>query len=445
MKSKREAHSSLTVERSLLGACLLDPRHIDDLSHVERRHFWHDACGLVWQALVSMRANGLAIDAVTLGEELGRRGWLPIGAQTASDTTTFVLELMESVPHAYHAPYYARELITHAKRRAVLETAERIAEVGHDLSLDVDEAVLTAEQRLHEVMSIGQSRGPQALGELFCDALANIGRGEPRGIATGWTPLDDKFLGWCPGHLVILGARPSMGKTALALQLAQRVAETGRAALFISIEMTALEIAERLLARNAHVSEYTMRKGATSAAQNAEILHQSNMLASLKLVIDDASESLPAVLSAIRLARRRQHVDLVVIDYLQLIDNKSHSHVREQQISDISRSLKKAAKENSICVVALSQLNRGIEMREDKAPRLADLRESGSIEQDADCVMFLHRPGVYDSDYDQREAQIILAKQRAGATGKVCLDFDRQFGAFSAPLPAAFRMADAID
>lgn len=436
---------SLDVERSLVGSCILDPARLDELDQVEPQHFGSDACRMTWQALQQLRSNGVGIDTTTLAEELGRHGWLPTANRGAGDTAQFLIELMESVAVSAHAAYYAREVLKHAKRRSAVSAATEITAAAADLTQDVDDVLLSVEQRLHEAMSIGSQNATASLSDLFLEALSSISKGEPRGIATNWPALDEQFLGWCPGHLVILAARPSMGKTALALQVAQRVAETGRSVLYITLEMSAVEIAERLLARNAAVSEYLMRKGATTSEQNIEILHQSAVLSHLKLAIDDRAEKLSQVLYAIRLARRRHGVSVVVIDYLQLIDNKSYSNNREQQIADISRSLKKEAKRNQVCVIALSQLNRSVETRDDKTPRLSDLRESGAIEQDADCVLLLHRPSVFDPEHDPYDAQVIIAKQRAGPTGKVRLDFEKQFGSFSQPQSMADRVNDAFD
>lgn len=432
--SMRKLPAAEQMERALLGSCLLHPPVIDDLQHVRPEHFYEDRHSLIWSTLLEMRAAGQAIDLPLLAARLDALGKLVEIGLPERDAKVAVLyltdEVLGAVAHAAHAEYYAREVLKSAKRRTVIAAGQEVIRAGYDTTSDVDDVVSDAEAKLHAVLQIGQRSGPQTMQEILVDVASQIGSHKPRGIPTDWPTLDAAFLGWCPGHLVILAARPAMGKTAFALQVGQRVAERGRSVLVISIEMTRIELAERIVARNASVPEFALRKGITTPAQNQAMVDAACLLSPLQLHIDDSSRFLRDVLSSIRLMRRRHHIDLVVVDYLQIVENHRTPN-REQQIAEISRALKAAAKENEVCVLALSQLNRSVEMREDKRPRLSDLRESGAIEQDADCVLMLHRPSVFDPEQDPRECQVQIAKQRAGPTTTVRLDFNGQYGSFS--------------
>jgi replicative DNA helicase len=246
--------------------------------------------------------------------------------------------------------------------------------------------------------------------------------GDVTGLTTGFADLDKQMNGLQPTELTILAARPSMGKTALVCNIAEGAAESGAPVLMFSLEQSKLELAERLLCIRARVNGHRLRAGELDEVERDQLMVASQELSELKIFIDDIPGRTMAQIGAIsRRIKRRWGLGVIIIDYLQLIEPEDKSAPREQQIALISRRLKFLCKEVEAPVIALAQLNRGVELREDKRPRLADLRESGSIEQDADVVMFLHRPAAYDPEDRPGEADLIIAKNRNGPTGQVTL------------------------
>jgi replicative DNA helicase len=252
--------------------------------------------------------------------------------------------------------------------------------------------------------------------------------GSISGLSTGFTDLDRQTNGFQAAELVILAARPSMGKTALVCNIAEWCAGAGETAtLIFSLEQSKLELAERFLCIRAKLDGHRLRKGQLEPEERHALLEASSELSRLPLFIDDHPGRTVGQISAIcRRLKRRNNLGLVIIDYLQLIEPEDKRANREQQIAQITRRLKGIAKENELPVIALSQLNRGVELREDKRPRLADLRESGAIEQDADIVMFLHRPDAYNPEDRPGLAEIVVAKHRSGPTGIVNLQWRRE-------------------
>jgi replicative DNA helicase len=253
-------------------------------------------------------------------------------------------------------------------------------------------------------------------------------QGVVSGLTTGFTELDRQTNGFQPSELVIIAARPSMGKTAFVCNVARWVAASAeRGVLLFSLEQSKLELAERFLCIDARLDGHKVRKGLLDEPERHALLAAANTLSNLPMYIDDTPSRTVAQISAItRRLKRRHGLGLVIIDYLQLIEPEDKKANREQQIAQITRRLKGIAKENDLPVVALSQLNRGVELREDKRPRLADLRESGAIEQDADIVMFLHRPEAYKPEDRPGEAEVIVAKHRSGPTGIVTLRWRKE-------------------
>jgi replicative DNA helicase len=256
--------------------------------------------------------------------------------------------------------------------------------------------------------------------------------GDVTGITTGFRDLDEQTTGFQATELIILAARPSMGKTALVCNIAEAVArKSGKGVLLFSLEQSNLELAERFLAITAKINGHDLRAGNLSEDQHMQLVKASDDLARLPLFIDDKpGRTMTQVAALARRLHRRSALGIIIIDYLQLIEPEDKNAPREQQIAGISRRLKFLAKELRVPVVALAQLNRGVELREDKRPRLADLRESGAIEQDADMVMFLHRPDAYDPEDRPGEAEIIVAKHRSGPTGIIRLTWRKEFMRF---------------
>lgn len=419
----------LEAERSVLGSVLLSNHAIDDvLQHIHVDHFYSDAHRRMFRAIQDMYESGThGIDAVTLGYELERRGDLgEIGGPA------YIAQMLETVPHAAHAEYYAKIVREKALLRQMIEACQDILRDmyhGHD---DVDARVAAAEKRVFDIAEEQQQVDKLALKDILDDTFQRIFQrmeqeGAISGLHTGFHGLDEVTSGFQPSELLILAARPSMGKTALVCNFALAVASAGTGVMLFSLEQSALELAERFLSIQARVNGHKLRQGELDEVEQHSLMEASNELHEFPLFIDDkAGRTVSQVAAICRRMKRRHHIGLVIIDYLQLIESDDKNLSREQQISTITRRLKFLSKDLSVPVIALAQLNRSVEQREDKRPRLADLRESGAIEQDADIVMFLHRPEAYDPEDRPGEADLIVAKNRNGPIGNVALTWIRE-------------------
>jgi replicative DNA helicase len=300
----------------------------------------------------------------------------------------------------------------------------------------VESLLQTAERRVFSIVEEQGGNASIAISDILMDAFNRIDErlrktGDVTGITTGFRDLDEQTTGFQATELIILAARPSMGKTALVCNIAEAVArKSGKGVLLFSLEQSNLELAERFLAITAKINGHDLRAGNLSEDQHMQLVKASDDLARLPLFIDDKpGRTMTQVAALARRLHRRSALGIIIIDYLQLIEPEDKNAPREQ-IAGISRRLKFLAKELRVPVVALAQLNRGVELREDKRPRLADLRESGAIEQDADMVMFLHRPDAYDPEDRPGEAEIIVAKHRSGPTGIIRLTWRKEFMRF---------------
>ena len=418
----------LEAERSVLGSVLLSNDAIDEvLQHIRAEHFYADPHRRMFAAIQDMFDGGIrGIDPVTLGHELERRGELAdIGG------AAYIVQVLEAVPHAAHAEYYAR--IVHEKwlQRTLIDACTDTLREAYHGQDDVDELVARAERRIFDISERQHNVDRFALKDILKDTFERIfsrmdQEGSLSGLHTGFSGLDEMTSGFQPSELLVLAARPSMGKTALVCNFALAVAGSGTGVLIFSLEQSSLELAERFLAIQAKVNGHKLRQGELDEVEQYSLEQASLQLRELPLFIDDTAGRNVSQVAAVsrRLKRRTGNLGLVVIDYLQLIESEESSNrsiTREQQISTITRRLKFLAKDLAAPVMALAQLNRGVEQREDKRPRLADLRESGAIEQDADIVMFLHRPEAYDPEDRPGEADLIVAKNRNGPIGTVNL------------------------
>ena len=300
----------------------------------------------------------------------------------------------------------------------------------------IDEVLSSAEQHIFRILEQQDGGDKISIDEILLNTWARIEQraacnGATTGLPTGFTDLDAKTNGFQAAELIILAARPSMGKTALVCNWADAMARTKKGVLIFSLEQSNLELAERFLCIRSQVDGNKLRSGMLDDAERHRLMVASSELNELPLFIDDRPGRTISQIAAIaRRLKRQADLGVVIVDYLQLIEPEDKRIPREQQIAFISRRLKFIAKELSIPVVALAQLNRGVELREDKRPRLADLRESGAIEQDADMISFLHRPSAYDPEDRPGEAEIIIAKNRSGPTGIVTLTWRAQYMRF---------------
>lgn len=416
----------LEAERCLLGSILIDNRALDiALELVDRRRFYFDAHGRMFDAIRGLIEAGQPADAVTVRADLERRGDLD-----AVGGVPYILKILETVPHAAHADYYAKIVRRKSDARAAVELfTDGLRELSGG-SDDVEDVLGRAERGMLEITAGTHGRTALPVGEFFEDTLAGIaermGADEMKGgLPSGFAELDDLLQpGLKPSALVVLAGRPGQGKTSLIGCLAEQIA--GRAArtakpehvLIFSLEMGRHELAERLLSIRSRVCSSKISRGDIDEIDQAAMMEAAAEIQQLPIIIDDTPAQTVSRISAIaRQEHRRRGLSVVIIDYLQLIEPEDKRIPREQQVAAITRRLKFLAKELRVPVIALAQLNRGLENREDKRPRLADLRESGSIEQDADVVLLLHRPDAYDPSARPNEADLIVAKNRGGPLG----------------------------
>jgi replicative DNA helicase len=413
---------NLEAEKSVLGSMLLSSEAYDEvIQRLNSACFYGDANRRIFQCIHDMYERGLrAVDVVTLANELKKRSELEeIGGPA------YLNEIMATVPHAAHADYYANIVRERWLQRALIETCERTLNETYGDDEDVDEILARAETRLFAILEEQENVETISIDDILNETFQRIFERMDQedsisGLHTGFFGLDDYTSGFQPTELIILAARPSMGKTALVCNFAMSVAKSGNGVLLFSLEQSKLELAERLLCIHAKISGHKLRQGDLDEFEQNTLMEAANEMRQFPIFIDDvAGRTMSQVGAIARRLKRRQQLDIVIIDYLQLIESEDRNLPREQQISSITRRLKFLAKDLNIPVIALAQLNRGVEQREDKRPRLSDLRESGAIEQDADIVMFLHRPEAYDPEDRPGEADLIVAKNRHGPIGTV--------------------------
>jgi replicative DNA helicase len=419
---------NLQAEESLLGAMLLSRDAIADaIEIVGPEDFYKPSHSHVFDAIVSLYGAGEPVDPVTVAEELDRAGLAAVLGGAGH-----LAAMQASTPAIASASKYARIVHEHFVLRRLIAVASEIAEIGYSKPDDVTKAVDEAETLMYNV---AQGRVSDSLGEMRDLLDASLDRLEQlyergdsiTGTPTGFTDLDDLLSGLQPSALIVVGARPAMGKTAFALGMAAHAAiEANRPVLLFSLEMSQLELTQRILCSESRVDSKNMRDGRLTEADWKKISNGVSRLAEAPIWIDDnpALTIMEIRAKARRLKSKVGDLGLIIIDYLQLMTGRSSAENRQVEVSEISRGLKILARELEVPVVALSQLSRGLEQRQDKRPMLADLRESGSIEQDADVVMFLYRDEVYHPDSsDLGTAEIIVSKHRSGPTGSVRLAF----------------------
>jgi len=429
--SGRVPPHNLEAEESLLGAMLLSRDAITAAveQHVETADFYKPAHGHIYEAIQSLHGQGEPADPVTVAEELRRADLLDlVGGRNK------LLELQAGTPASANAAHYARIVNELSLLRRLIGVAGDIAEMGYDTPDDVTDTLDRAEALVFEVAERRVSDTMIGIRDALQDTLDNLEAryGEESdlvGVPTGFFDIDRILHGLQPENLIILAARPGMGKTALSLGMARNVAtQTGRPVVFFSMEMGTLELTKRMLAMEARVDAERLWTAKLSEPDWGKISHAVGRLAEAQLFIDDNPHCTVMEMraKARRLRARYGDLGLVVVDYIQLMSPSStkRSENRQVEVSEMSRGLKILARELECPVVALSQLNRQLEYRTDKRPMLADLRESGGLEQDADIVMFIYRDEVYNPESDDRgKAEVIIAKHRNGATGKAELAF----------------------
>lgn len=424
----------LVAEQSVLGAMLLSKDAIADVVETLREvDFYKPAHATIYGAILDIYGRGEPADAITVSNYLTKTGSLAnVGGPAYLHT------LVASVPTAANAAYYSRIVTERAILRRLVEAGTRITQMGYAGDAEVDLLVDKAQAEVYEVTSRRTSEDyapindiiPLTLNEL--EAIEGNG-GVKAGVPTGFAGLDEVTHGLHPGQLVILAARPAIGKSTLGLDLARAASiKNNMASVIFSLEMSRNEIAMRMLSAEAQVSLGNMRAGTLSDAEWQRLAMKSSQISSAPLFIDDSPNlTMMEIRAKARRLKQRYDLKLLVLDYMQLMSSGRKVESRQVEVSEFSRSLKLLAKELEIPVVAISQLNRGPEQRTDKRPMLSDLRESGSLEQDADMVILLHREDVYDRESPRAgEADFILAKHRNGPTATVVTAFQGHYSRF---------------
>lgn len=426
---------NVEAEQSVLGAVLLDrDAAVQCFELLRPEDFYREPHRRIYEAALAVALRSEPVDVITVGDELGRSGHL--------DTVgglPYLSDLTAAVPATANAPHYARIVAEKGLLRALIRAAAEITDAIYAGTDDADTLVDDAESRIFriaEARRTGRSFVP--LKEVVMQAFANLEqlyerKGEVVGITTGLTALDKLLTGFHPSELIVLAARPSQGKTTLALNMATAAAHQGSGVGFFSLEMSAEQLAMRLLCSEAGVPTDRIRSGFLTDQDWPNISRALGLLSEVNLFIDDTPN---IALMDLRARARRMKaecgIDFVIVDYLQLMHTRGRAESRQQEIAEISRSLKALARELEVPVLALSQLSRAVESRENRRPQLSDLRESGAIEQDADVVMFIYQDPKLAEDPSRRfEMELIVAKQRNGPVGPVPIVFRRDLGRFT--------------
>ena len=429
---------NLDAERGVLGSLLLDPVLCDEVALILRAEdFYADAHRKLYHHMITMHGEGGRLDTTLLVERLRQAGDLE-----AVGGTAFLAEILQAVPVAAHATYYARIVRDKSTLRSLIHASTEILRDAYDPTHNPRELVGRAEEKIFAVHDERSAEQVANMHDVLVDAFAHIDHrlkhGGATGIPTGFNDFDSLTGGLHDSELVILAARPSMGKTALATNIADHVAvESNVTTLMVSLEMARLELAQRMLCSRGRIDGHKFRAGYLSSEDREDLVKASAELSKAPLFIDDSpSRTVTEIAATARRLKRRNQLGLVVIDYLQLIEPENPSDPRQEQVAKIARRLKGLARELKVPVLCLAQLNRQAEVTKDNRPRMSHLRESGAIEQDADVVMFVHREEYYMSREEARErdlvgkAELIVAKQRNGPTDDVKLTWRQEYTRF---------------
>ena len=425
---------SIEAEESVLGAVLLsaDAANIA-LERLHPEDFYKPAHQLVFEAIRVLFDGNEPIDAVTVSEHLRRDGSLD-----RMGGVDFLTRLLDAVPTSSNIEYYAAIVEEHALRRRLMKVGGQIGSIATEMTEDIDEVVDRAEQAVFAVSDRRIGDGLAGIDNLLGPAIEKAEdlqrRGsEVTGVPTGFRDLDRKLAGLHPTNLLVLAARPGMGKTALALNVAQNVAIADHPVAIFSLEMSREEVVTRMLCSTGRIDSQKLRTGRLTEGDFTKLSTAASALYKKPIFVDDSPGlTVTEIRAKCRRLRRKPGLGLVVVDYLQLMVGSGGEN-RQQEIALISRSLKNLARELNVPILALSQLNRSLESREDKRPRLGDLRESGAIEQDSDVVMFIYRDEYYHPEKVEAKgiAEVVIAKHRQGAVGKVDMTFLPEFTLFA--------------
>jgi replicative DNA helicase len=430
------------AERGVLGGILRDPDELSTVQQIIRaENFYFDAHQKIFQAICELADEHQPLDLVMLHERLNKK-------QVLEDVggVDYLSDLWESVPTGANAEYHAKIVRDTAMVRSLIHAGTEMLRDAYDRTQSADELVAQAERKIMDIARAGMVGETRTLNQAVLEALSRIDSRAGKdpsdlsisGLPTGYHDLDQILAGLHNSELVIIAARPSVGKTAFALNIVRNVVVDHGAdspvVLFVSLEMARVELAERLLCCQSRVDSHKVRKGHLNSDDIQKLMDAGDSLRRARLYLDDTpTRSMIQIAATARRIQKKHERDgglrLVVIDYLQLIEPENRRDPRQEQVAQISRRLKFLARELEIPVIALAQVNRASEDRQDHTPRLSDLRESGSLEQDADTVMILHRPGRFGGEED-KVLEVHVAKQRNGPTGEITLTWQKQFNRY---------------
>lgn len=443
MWQDRMPPQDIQAEQAVLGSIFLAPDElINAMEVLSAKDFYQRRHQLIYQAMINLFDRNEAVDVVTLKAELERGNALEdVGS------VGYLVELSQATPYAGSIGFYAKIVADKALLRNLIQAANKIVAAGYEQDEDVSAIVEDAERGILEVSERRNSNGFQAIEDVLQETFRNIDQLAQNdeaitGIPTGYPALDKMTAGLQQGELIILAARPAVGKTAFALNIAQNIGtKTDASVAIFSLEMDAESLVKRMLCAEGLIDAGHLKTGQLTDEEWGNLVVAMGSLSRASIFIDDTPGIKVSEIRARcrRLAQEKKDLGLILIDYLQLIEGTGREN-RQQEVSEISRQLKKLAKELKVPVIALSQLSRGVEQRQDKRPVMSDIRESGSIEQDADIVAFLYRDDYYQRDSDDPDEQedtrdniieVIIEKNRSGARGTVELMFIKEYNKFS--------------
>ena len=423
------------AEQSVLGGMLLSKDAIADVvESLRASDFYKPAHETIYEAILSLYGHGSPADAITVADELKKRGELARVGGAA-----YIHTLIASVPTAANAQYYAEIVKEHAIMRRLIEAGTKIAQLGYANETEVDTLVDQAQAEIYAVTDGNAKEDYVSFSEALEETINEIDANSNRpdgvyGVPTDFIEFDELTGGLHGGQMIVIAARPGVGKSTLALDIARSAAiHHHMATVFFSLEMSRTELAMRVLSAEGKISMGRLKKGDLDTEGWTNLATLQGRIDSAPLFIDDSPNmTLMEIRAKCRRLKQRNDLKLVVLDYLQLMSSGKKVESRQQEVSEFSRSLKLLAKELDVPVIALSQLNRGSEQRTDKRPMVSDLRESGSIEQDADMVILLHREDMYNPDSERvGEADMIIAKHRGGPTRTIPLAFSGKYSRFN--------------
>ena len=423
------------AEKSVIGGLLVDPQAINMISEILQTGevFYNTSYGAMYDAMLELSKEGRGIDVITLQSKLGEKKIAP-----ESYSLEILGNLVTSVPTSANTKYYAQIVAEKATLRELIRVTENISKDCYAGKENINDLLEATEKKVFEIVQKRNMGEITPISNVVMESLDIIEKaakttGDVTGLPSGFLDLDHKTAGFQPGTLVLIAARPAMGKTSFVLSLLKNVIiNQNKPVVMFSLEMSKAELVNRLLSMDSRVDSQKFKTGQLNEGEWESLVESGSAIANSKLVLDDTSTTIAEIRSKCRKLKLENDIQLVVIDYLQLMNGSGRTDSRQQEISEISRALKLMAKELRIPVIALSQLSRQVEQRPDHRPMLSDLRESGAIEQDADMVMFIYRDEVYNENTEKKNiAEIIIAKQRSGPIGTVELLWMPEYTQFS--------------